>query len=212
MQFLFHCRYYMYIMKLSFFGFVLLSTSVFAAPTTTISTDSTSSSINYAPQFSPNFPGVEVPAPVYNIGPINTNEPLSKETLDLSKYPGAWESPDVKHPEVQEVIKSIDWNLVPKIPAKKGGKSYNDETDPDCWWTSTGCVKPMIDYIPDDIYTCPTPGEWGLTYDDGPFNLRPEDDKNAKAENPFAEPYLYNFLAKENIKASLFVSHISFNT
>lgn len=43
-------------------------------------------------------------------------------------------------------------------------------------------------------------GDWGLNYDDGPFNLAGEE-----ALDKWAEPELYNFLAKTNDqKASLF--------
>lgn len=195
-------------MKLALLGSVLLANGIFAAPTTTIDIDLTSTNNAYAPQFSPSFPDVTVSTPVYNNGSINVTETLSRDTLDLSKYPDAWQSPDVKHPEVQAVIKSIDWSLVPKIPVKNGDTDdYDDDEDPDCWWTSSGCMEPKVSYLPKDVYTCPTPGEWGLTYDDGPFNLLPEDDDDAETENPYAEPYLYNFLAQENVKASLFVRH-----
>lgn len=72
-----------------------------------------------------------------------------------------------------------------------------------CWWSDTNCVKPKQSYLPTDYYTCNNDGDWGLTYDDGPFNLYT--DSNAAKENPYAEPALYNFLAKTNQKATLFV-------
>ena len=50
---------------------------------------------------------------------------------------------------------------------------------------------------------CPNAGDWGLNYDDGPYN--PSDDDEEL--NKYAEPELYNFLAKnKNQKATLFVS------
>lgn len=192
-------------MKLAI-GSIIFAAGILAASTPTTGTTSSSTSNGYAPQFSPTFPGVNIPTPVYNNDTINVNETLSKEPLDLTKYPGVWDSPDTKSPEVQAVITAIDWNFVPKIPVKKENAKYDDSSDPDCWWTSSGCIQPKVSYIPADIYTCPTPGVLGLSYDDGPFNLHPDDDPNAKTENPYAEPQLYNYLAQENVKASLFVS------
>lgn len=47
-------------------------------------------------------------------------------------------------------------------------------------------------------------GDWGLNYDDGPFNRYT--DSNAAVENKYAEPALYNFLAENNLHSTLFVS------
>lgn len=47
-------------------------------------------------------------------------------------------------------------------------------------------------------------GDWGLNYDDGPFNRYT--DSNAATENKYAEPALYNFLAENNLHSTLFVS------
>lgn len=46
--------------------------------------------------------------------------------------------------------------------------SYDDDKDPDCWWTATICKTPKRAGIPDDISTCPEPHTWGFTLDDGP--------------------------------------------
>lgn len=186
-----------------------------AAPTSTTSTNSSITTTQaFAPQFSPSFPNINVSSEAksyYNSGPLDVNSTLSKETLNLKAYPEAWKSPDPNHSEVQAVIKQIDWNYVPKASVRKMRNGDIDQTgydydkDPDCWWTSTNCVSPRVNYLPQDFYTCPK-GEWGLSYDDGPFNLVDSDDKNAKTQNPYAEPQLYNFLAKENLKSTLFVS------
>lgn len=98
----------------------------------------------------------------------------------------------------------------------------SDENDKYCWWSSTNCVKPKVSYLPEDIYTCPNKwvdqyistlhpsnqyfsGDWGLNYDDGPFNRYDADEDEAALENKYAEPALYNFLANtNNQKASLF--------
>lgn len=207
-------------MKLSIFGAVLLAASsqlVFCAPTKT-TTSSPSSTTGYIAQFSPAFPSMTPATGVvtsYNPGPYNISAEL--ETYTLKGYPEPWSSPDPKHPEVQAVYKKIDWSLVPKAPVRKQtSKGFVPDTDGDkdpyCWWSDTNCVSPKIN-IPKDIYECPTKGDWGLSYDDGPFNRYTGED--AKTENPFAEPALYNFLAENNNqKASLFVSRscdISFN-
>jgi hypothetical protein len=80
---------------------------------------------------------------------------------------------------------------------------YDASKDPYCWWSDSNCVTPKVSYLPKDIYMCPNAGDWGLNYDDGPYN--PSDDD--KELNKYAEPELYNFLAKnKNQKATLFVS------
>ncbi|KAI8991253.1 hypothetical protein BDF20DRAFT_811740 [Mycotypha africana] len=167
---------------------------------------------NWAPQFSPIFPGLNTTEtePTYNASKIDTGATLSKEKLDLSQYPRGWKVPPTDSAEVKAIIDRIDWSLVPKSPKHKAQNGdiiqtgYDASKDPDCWWTSSGCTKPKIDYIPSDFYNCPTKGDWGLTYDDGPFVYSSDDDKETKQENKWAEPELYNFLAKEDLKASLF--------
>ncbi|KAI9478331.1 MAG: hypothetical protein EXX96DRAFT_608862 [Benjaminiella poitrasii] len=188
-----------------------------ATKTTTVAKDDTTSTDSgYAPQVSPTFPNLTIATGVISSydgvnKTINTSKKLSKATLDLSKYPEPWASPDVNHTEVQDAINKINWDLVPDIsvrPTDSNGdisfKDYNENEDPDCWWSASNCVSPKVDYLPDDIYTCLAKKQWGLTYDDGPFNLRDKSDKDAKTENRYAEPVLYNFLAKEGVKSNLF--------
>lgn len=67
--------------------------------------------------------------------------------------------------------------------------SYNSDSDPDCWWTASGCKKPKHSNIPQDLYQCPEPNTWGLTFDDGP---------NC-SHNAF-----YDFLQQNNLKATMF--------
>lgn len=189
---------------------------IFAAPTGTVNINDTLTFNGLAPQFSPVFSNMNISSfakkPMYNYGPVNTNSTLLNKTLDLSRYPAVWSQPNVNHPEVKAVIKQINWNLVPNYPPKTmvdydlDQSGYDEDKDETCWWSSTNCVKPKLNYLPEDYYTCPTKGDWGLSYDDGPFNLRDEYDGDAKTENRFAEPELYNFLAKENVTSTLFVS------
>jgi hypothetical protein len=209
-------------MQLSWIGVVILATGTFvsAAPSTLLNvTNLSKTTSNYAPQFSPHFPNLEKATEVvksYNpSAKIDTSKTLSKRTLDLNKYPEPWSKPDVKHAEVKAAIKRIDWKKVPKISVRKTNSNgdidfsgYDSDKDPDCWWSSSNCVKPKVKYLPQDIYTCPRKGEWGLTYDDGPFNIRSGHGKKAKEENQYAEPQLYNFLAKEGLKSNLFVSYL----
>lgn len=164
----------------------------------------------YAPQFSPTFPNVAAPSGVvssYNPGPYDITSVLS--TTALSGFPTTWATPPSDSSEVQAVYNSINWDRVPKAPVRKfkadGTWDFSTESsaNPYCWWTYDTCVKPKVSYLPPDIYTCPNNGDWGLTYDDGPFNRYT--DSNADLENPYAEPALYNFLVNSNQKSTLFV-------
>ncbi|KAI8353303.1 hypothetical protein EDC96DRAFT_559466 [Choanephora cucurbitarum] len=163
----------------------------------------------YAPQFQPSFPNVNEPSGVvksYNPGPYDTSDTLP--TTQLIGFPTPWTSPPTNSEEVLAVYNKIDWSFVPKAPIRKRDaygnwlSSSDGASDPYCWWSSTNCLKPKASYLPPDIYTCPNSGDWGLNYDDGPFNRYT--DSNAKKENEYAEPTLYNFLAKHNIHSTLF--------
>lgn len=196
-------------------SFLLGSSSLFllaaqlssAAPTST----TTTATKTFIASSSPVFPSMAAATGVvssYNYGPYNLSTTLPTETL--SGYPETWKTPSTSSTEVKNAIAMIDWSKVPNAPVRKTDKDGNfspdtdGSDDPYCWWSDTNCVKPKID-IPQDLYTCGRKGDWGLSYDDGPFNLY--DDENAATENPYAEPALYNFLAEHNNqKATLFVS------
>ncbi|KAI7850175.1 hypothetical protein BDC45DRAFT_518695 [Circinella umbellata] len=135
----------------------------------------------------------------------NTDPTLSTQTLNLTAYPEPWGAPTTNTPEIQNVINSIDWGHVPNATVRKALSNgdldmsgYDSTTDPYCWWSDSNCVKPKVSYLPEDIYYCPRVGDWGLTYDDGPFNV--PDTGNSS----WAEPNLYNFLAEHNQTATLF--------
>ena len=143
----------------------------------------------------------------------NTDPTLSTQTLNLTAYPEPWGAPTTNTPEIQNVINSIDWGHVPNATVRKALSNgdldmsgYDSTTDPYCWWSDSNCVKPKVSYLPEDIYYCPRVGDWGLTYDDGPFNV--PDTGNSS----WAEPNLYNFLAEHNQTATLFVSNTNNNT
>ncbi|CEP15209.1 hypothetical protein [Parasitella parasitica] len=164
-------------------------------------------------QFSPIFPSTLPKATgvvtSYNPGPYDITTKLSADAL--KGYPPTWESPPTSSAEVKKVYDMIDWSKVPKAPVRKQDSNGNwvsdsdGDSDPYCWWSSTNCVKPKAKYLPADIHTCPASGDWGLNYDDGPFNRYDASEDDAELENKYAEPALYNFLAEtNNQKASLF--------
>ncbi|KAG1470396.1 hypothetical protein G6F56_002712 [Rhizopus delemar] len=172
----------------------------------------TSSSSSYLPQVSPVFPSnIPVPsgaATSYNSGPYETSSTL--ETTALTGFPTTWKIPSTTSTEVKNVYNSIDWTKVPNAPVRKikSDGSFSPSTDgskdPYCYWSDTNCVQPKVSYLPPDLYECPTKGYWGLTYDDGPFNRVSTAEDYASAENRYAEPALYNYLAENNLHASLF--------
>lgn len=113
-------------------------------------------------------------------------------------FPTIWEIAQIvpSDKEAQRVFGQLQSSgVVPKI-APKGkpdgsseGTQYDDDKDPDCWWTETTCTKPKLKGLPEDIIDCPTPSTWGLTFDDGPNCTH----------NAF-----YDFLKSKNQKATLF--------
>ncbi|KAK0554323.1 hypothetical protein OC861_000621 [Tilletia horrida] len=96
--------------------------------------------------------------------------------------------------EGQSVWKSIS-SGIPNIPVRSGAQGvlnfngYNQQQDPDCWWSASQCHTPKQSGIPQDVYNCPEPSTWGLTFDDGPNCTH----------NAF-----YDFLEKNNQKATLY--------
>ncbi|KAL7313693.1 hypothetical protein PS15m_007405 [Mucor circinelloides] len=128
--------------------------------------------------------------------------PLPTVNFSTTAYPEGWKSPSTTSPEVQAVIKALDWSKVPGSAVRKADSKgdlsmsgYDSSSDPDCWWSASGCVKSKNASIPADVAACPQAGDWGLTYDDGPLTAD---------AGEWAEPNLYDFLAKENQKAALF--------
>ncbi|RCH97830.1 hypothetical protein CU098_001544, partial [Rhizopus stolonifer] len=127
----------------------------------------------YVAQVSPTFPNIAIPTDVvtsYNYGPYETSSTLSSE--ELSGFPASGQTPSTSSAEVVAAYDSIDWTKVPSAPVRKQDSNGN-------WIFS---------------------GDWGLTYDDGPFIKV----SGQTYENSYAEPRLYNFLAETNQKATLF--------
>ncbi|KAJ2962399.1 hypothetical protein NQZ79_g2457 [Umbelopsis isabellina] len=101
-----------------------------------------------------------------------------------------------KSAEFTKLYNSIKWSSAPTSAVRKadaGGaldfSGYDMNKDPDCWWSATTCVTPKHPGVLADIYRCPEPDTWGLTFDDGP---------NC-SHNAF-----YDFLQHNNQKASMF--------
>ncbi|GJJ73365.1 hypothetical protein EMPS_05723 [Entomortierella parvispora] len=158
-----------------------------------------------SPTYLPSFPaqtGVITSWPPADPSAPLPSGPLSTATLTLSGYPTmnvpvANASVD---PNIIPIMNLIDWTHVPDAPVTTN-TTIVPAGDPYCWWTQGGCVTPKISYIPPDIYICPVPDTWGLTYDDGPMYYYPVTPENSV----WAEPNLYDFLlAHNNQKANLF--------
>lgn len=119
------------------------------------------------------------------------------------KYPGSGiahlvDGDDEAHKVWNEIQQAnVIPNDVPTKGATKGhygisdqaSDSYDNDKDPDCWWTATGCMKPKHKDLGPDVKDCPEPNTWGLTFDDGP---------NC-SHNAF-----YDYLNKQKLKATLF--------
>ncbi|PKI82904.1 hypothetical protein MVES1_003766 [Malassezia vespertilionis] len=108
-----------------------------------------------------------------------------------------------KDAEAQKIWKDIqDSGIIPndvQVKKQQGSEphmgidssSYNAQEDPDCWWSASTCKTPKHKNpgMMEDLYTCPEPDTWGLTFDDGP---------NC-SHNAF-----YDFLAENKLRATLF--------
>ncbi|KAI8643884.1 chitin deacetylase 1 [Parasitella parasitica] len=127
-------------------------------------------------------------------------EPPSNFKYDTKEWPNLWETATsngmANTSEFQALYNAIDWSKAPNIAVRKlntdgsiNMDGYDQNTDPDCWWSASTCTKPKFESVNEDIYTCPEPETWGLTYDDGP---------NC-SHNAF-----YDYLEAEKIKASMF--------
>lgn len=94
--------------------------------------------------------------------------------------------------EANDLFASINKTLGEKfgsIPVRVEGGAP-EQGDPNCWWSSTKCTQPKPETgLQPDITTMPEPETWGFGFDDGPNCSH-----NA----------LYNFLNKENQRATMF--------
>ncbi|KAG0198574.1 chitin deacetylase [Mortierella sp. GBA30] len=95
-------------------------------------------------------------------------------------FPPVNEVPPINSPEVQGWLKDLNFADVPKLPIHTGNPpacpALAQIPADQCWWTCQTCPA-------DDIETCPTPGNWGLTFDDGPTPNTPTLLQTLKANN-----------------------------
>ncbi|KAG0217791.1 chitin deacetylase [Mortierella sp. GBA43] len=107
--------------------------------------------------------------------------------FNAAAFPPANEVPPVTSPEVKEWLKGLNFDDVPKFPIHTGNPpacpALAQIPADQCWWTCQSCPGT-------DIETCPNPGDWGLTFDDGP--------------TPNTTPLL-QILKEHNAKATFFV-------
>ncbi|KAI8364750.1 chitin deacetylase [Radiomyces spectabilis] len=110
---------------------------------------------------------------------VHYNPDPSLFQVNQAEWPTVWKTATSNNmntsTEFQNLYNSIDWNSAPKIEVRKlkpdgsvDMTGYDEANDPDCWWSSSGCTVPKMKDVNPDIYECPEPETWGLTYDDGP--------------------------------------------
>ena len=201
------------LIKISAVAVAILQVSSFvqAATSTKSATKSTASTLSKPQDYWKNFKSLVDPLniTIASIPQTTSNdpsvectwyEPPSNFAFNEKEWPTLWETATsngmTKTSEFQALYNSIDWTKAPNITVRKlnsdgsiNMSGYDESKDPDCWWSATTCTKPKHDNVNEDIYTCPEPETWGLTYDDGP---------NC-SHNAF-----YDYLEAEKIKASMF--------
>ena len=127
-------------------------------------------------------------------------QPPSNFAYNAKEWPNLWETATsngmTNTAEFKQIYNAIDWTKAPNISVRKLGSNgapimtgYDQSKDPDCWWSASTCTKPKLPDVNEDIYACPEPETWGLTYDDGP---------NC-SHNAF-----YDYLEAQKLKASMF--------
>ncbi|GAA5993352.1 hypothetical protein JCM10908_001443 [Rhodotorula pacifica] len=95
----------------------------------------------------------------------------------LSTYPTIWATADLSNPGISASDRALFASIntsIPDIPVRGNrygdfsGVQYDQQADPDCWWSSTHCVTPKLPGLADDIVQCDEGNTWGFTLDDGP--------------------------------------------
>lgn len=140
-------------------------------------------------------------------------------TFNAAAFPPLNQVPPTTSPEVQGWLKGLNFADVPKLTVHTG----NPPACPplaqipadQCWWTCQTCPA-------DDIEVCPTPGDWGITFDDGMETcvcvcvvinyglLEPEAPNTDVSVDALIGPTpqtppLLQLLKQQNIKATFFV-------
>lgn len=100
--------------------------------------------------------------------------------------PGQWPELDKPPPYVDGFNGLVDFTKVPNAPVKNSSDDCGNANagDPFCDWSCTTCTRDG------DVVECPTKGDWGLTFDDGPTGYTDT---------------LLDYLASQNIRATFFV-------
>ncbi|CAG8770180.1 13983_t:CDS:2, partial [Cetraspora pellucida] len=130
------------------------------------------------------------PASVSSAPEPSTTMTINGKTM---AFPPLDRTPDPNDPVIQDYIKGLDLSSVPNLPRSNGGvvnhlqPTCNSSTQLDPNQGSWTCQKYTA---PDDIQQCPTVGNWGVTYDDGPSQSTPQ---------------LLDALDESNLKATFFV-------
>ncbi|KAF9920350.1 chitin deacetylase [Linnemannia zychae] len=85
--------------------------------------------------------------------------------FNATEFPPLNAVPPVDSPQVKEWLKAIDLKDVPVFPQHTGNPpacpAVTTIPADQCWRSCQSCRG-------DDVVVCPTPGVWGLTFDDGP--------------------------------------------
>ncbi|KAG0170112.1 hypothetical protein DFQ28_003838 [Apophysomyces sp. BC1034] len=121
-------------------------------------------------------------------------------TINPKEWPTIWDTATTngmnESAEFKALKGSIDWTKAPNIQVRQKDANgnlimtgYDQNSDPDCWWSASTCVHPKLQDVNKDVYYCSEPETWGLSYDDGP---------NC-SHNAF-----YNFLQEKDLKATMF--------
>ncbi|KAI9014361.1 chitin deacetylase [Phycomyces nitens] len=187
---------------------LLLSLTLAQVATFVSATASTTNGQDYWQSFKSNINPLNVTLPkitqTVSISPTQEctyyNPDTSLFTIDPTEWPSIWDVATTNgmntSAEFTALYNSIDWTKAPNIPVRtispSGGldfTGYDANADPDCWWSSSVCTVPKIADVNPDIYYCPEPETWGLTYDDGP---------NC-SHNAF-----YDYLEEQKLTASMF--------
>ncbi|KAG0281431.1 chitin deacetylase, partial [Linnemannia exigua] len=103
--------------------------------------------------------------------------------FNAAAFPPLNAVPPIDSPQVVEWLKAIDLKDVPVFAVNKAAPGLAPACPPagtlptdQCWRTCQSCHA-------DDVLTCPTPGVWGLTFDDGPTANTPALLASLKAAN-----------------------------
>ncbi|KAH7060355.1 glycoside hydrolase/deacetylase [Linnemannia elongata] len=91
--------------------------------------------------------------------------------FNAAEFPPLNAVPPITSPQVQEWLKAINLADVPVFPKSKGNPPV---CPPAATLPADQCYRSCQSCRGDDIVTCPTPGVWGLTFDDGPTVFTPQ--------------------------------------